>query len=418
MRRKRTGLLALLLPALLLGCSGVASPKVTPSAPLPEPAKSVDARLVGAGNRLGFQLLSSLQKETPGENLFISPTSVSLALSLTMNGARGETQQAMAKALSLDGLSIEEVNRENGALQTVVANPDPKVQLSIANSLWYKQGFKVNPAFQETGKSHYGAEARPVEFGAPSAAKTINEWVDKATRSKIPSIIQKTDPLDRMYIVNAIYFNGTWQKQFDPKATREEPFQLAGGSKQQVPMMTQSGRFRYLKGENFAAAALPYGEGRLNLYLFVPDEGVALEKFVSDLTPERWEDWMKRFSSSQGTVSLPKLKLSYGAELTATMKGLGMGIAFTDQADFSGLFEGSKEGLAISFILHKTFLDMNEKGTEAAAVTAVGVSVTSAPVDPPFNLRADRPYFMAIRDDQTGAILFAGAIHNPKAEGK
>lgn len=402
-----------LLSAGLLGCAPGAGPS---SEQRPAPAKAVDERLVQANTRFGFNLFHTLRKEEAGKNLFISPASVSLALTLTYNGARGETQQAMAKALALEGLSVEEANRETGALQTILANPDPKVELNIANSIWYKKGLKINPAFLETSKTHYRAEVQPVEFGAPAAADTINSWVAKATGDKIKTVVQETKPLDRMYLINAIYFNGKWQRPFDPAQTRPLPFTRADGSAKEHPMMIQSGRYRYFQGENFQAAALPYGEGRLSMYVLLPDEGTGLEKFYESLSAENWESWLRQFAPKEGRITLPKVKLSYGAELSDPMKALGMGLAFQHgAADFGNLFEQNTEDLAIGFILHKTFLDMNEEGTEAAAVTVVGVTATSAPAPSSrFDMLVDRPYFIAIRDDQTGAILFMGSILNPQ----
>ncbi len=392
--------------ALVVGCSGVAGP-AAPQAP----AKEVDQRLVTGNTAFGLGIFHQLRAEKPDENLFISPSSVSLALSMTMGGAAGATQQAMAKALGVDGLSQAEVDRANGALQTVLANPDPKVELAIANSLWYAQSHKVAPAFLETAKRDYKAEAQAVDFAAPSAAKSMNAWVSKATREKITSITGKTDPLDRMYLINAIYFNGKWQNPFDQALTRPRTFTAQGGAKSEIPMMNQAGYFRYLKGENFQAAALPYGEGRLNLYLFVPDPGVTLERFYEALTPKNWQDWMGRFERREGSVTLPKVKLTYQAQLKPALTNLGMGIAFTPQADFSNLFADNREDLFVSSVLHKTFLEIDEKGTEAAAVTAVTVRTTSAaPPTNRFTLVADRPFFIALRDDQTGAVLFLGSI--------
>ena len=407
----------LLVPLLTAACGGVGRPPGADSLTGPKnKSATVDQRLLQAETKFSFDLLNARRAEKPGENLFISPASVSLALAMTYNGAVGETQQAMAKALSVDGMAVADVNKANGALQSVLAKPDPKVELSIANSIWYKKGLTVNPAFLSATRDYYRAEVAPVAFGSDDAAPTINKWVSKATREKIPKVIDQTQDSDRMYLVNAIYFNGKWQEPFKKEQTQPRTFHLADGTKLEHPMMNQSGRYRYQKGENFQAVALPYGEGRMSMYVFLPDQGVSLDQFAGSITAERWADWMGKFGSKPGSITLPKVKLEYQHELSTTMKGLGMGIAFEPgKADFSNLFTGLKEDLFIGFILHKTYLDLNEEGTEAAAVTVVGVVATSAPMpEERFDMVVDRPYLMAVRDDQTGAILFLGAIYNPK----
>lgn len=406
---KMTKLLGWLLPLLLTaGCAGVST--MRPGAP----AAAVDPRITQAGARFGLGLFHQLRTEKPGQNLFISPASVSLALSMTANGAAGATRAAMAKTLGVDGIDPAELNQGHAALQSVLANPDPKVQLAIANSIWYARGQKVAPAFQEASRTYYKAEALPLDFSSPEAAKTMNNWVAKATKQKIDAIVSRTDEWDRMYLINAIYFNGQWQEPFNAALTRPQTFTTGDDAQVQAPMMNRSGTFRYLKGEQFQAAALPYGDGRLSLYLFVPDSGVSLEQFYSSLTPENWESWLSMFAPREGAVTLPKVTLTYEAQLKPTLISLGMATAFGPEANFNGLFEDSKEDLFISSVLHKTFLEISEKGTEAAAVTAVTVRATSAaPATNRFSLVADRPFFFAIRDDQTGAMLFVGSILKP-----
>jgi serpin B len=412
-------LVPVLLAALLTtACGGAAGPAGSDSLTGPgskDAGSTVDARVVRAETAFSFDLLNAIRSEKPGENLFISPASVTLALGMTANGAVGETQKAMAKALSLDGIPMADVNAANGALQSVLANPDPKVELSIANSIWYKKGLTVNPTFLEATRSHYRAEVAPVAFGADEATSAINNWVSKATRQKIKTIVDRTESDDRMYLINAIYFNGKWKEPFKKEQTQPRDFHLAGGKTVQHPMMVQNGRYRYLKGENFQGVALPYGEGRVNLYVLLPNEGVSLDQFAGSITADRWSEWMGKFTAKPGSITLPKLKLEAKYELIPAMTSLGMGPAFGDGADFSNLFTGIKEDLAIGFILHKTYLDMNEEGTEAAAVTAVGVVATSAPApEERFDMVVDRPYLMAIRDDQTGTILFLGAVYKPQ----
>jgi serpin B len=407
----RWALAGLLIAATsLTGCAAVSAP-----APKVEPAKSVDQRVIRSETRFSLNLMQSLWAEAPDKNLFISPASVSLALSLTMNGARGATQAAMLKGLALEGVTPETVNQEYGALQTIMANPDPKVEMTIANSIWYKQGSKVNAAFQQVAQQSYRAEVQAADFAKPAAANAINKWVAKATRDRIKTLVDRTQPDDRMYLINAIYFNGKWQNPFPAEETASRNFTLPGGKTKQVSMMADSGRYRYLQGDNFQAVALPYGSGRVNMYVFLPDQKTGLDQFSRSLTQERWDGWLGQLTEREGALVLPKVKLEYATVLNQSLTDLGMGPAFdAAQADFGNLLDGQKTW--ISRVLHKTFLDINEKGTEAAAATAVGMAGSAAPAKDRFTMIVDRPFLLAIRDDQTGAILFLGAIVDPQPQ--
>jgi serpin B len=406
----RRALAALLLLPLLAACG-------TKPAPLPKPgtaAKSVDSRIVSGNDRFGIHLLQAIKAQQGLQNMLLSPPSASLALSLAANGATGQTQSEILKALGLEGMTLAELNAGNRELQSVLANPDKKVELQVANSLWVKEGRPLAKPFVEMARNDYRAVAANVPFGDPKAAAQINDWVKEATKGKIPSLVERTQPADRLYIVNALYFNGTWTEPFEPDRTNPEPFTKLDGSAKQVPMMHQGGRFRYLAGAGFQAAALPFGEGRLSLYLFRPDETVGLEGFLAKLTPENWSTWMKSFAPKQGAIALPKFKLEAGADLIPALKELGMNHAFdAKQAEFPAFFAQNPEPLFIGLVKQKTFLSVDERGAEAAAATVVGLTAGSAPPTDPFNLRLDHPFFLAIRDDQTGALLFLGTVVDP-----
>lgn len=393
----------------LSGAKSARGPESVPSVtvpPAPAPAVEVDARLAQASTRFSIDLLKQVHK---GENTFLSPSSAAMVLALTANGARGETQAAMLKSLGFDSaMSMAEINQANAALQTIVANPDPKVQVAMANGIWYQEGLTPSAAFVDEARTHYGAEVAGVRFGTAEATQTINNWVLKQTRSRIPKLFEETSPNTSMILVNALWFKGSWAEPFDPALTREHPFTRPDGSQKQVELMQQSGYWAYLKVEGLQAIRIPYGEGRVSLYVFLPDQ---LDGFMRELSPERWEDLINQFRHQRGTVGLPRLKLEYQAELLEPLAAMGMGPALGPGADFSGLFE-SGASPAIGRVVQKSFLEMNEEGTEAAAATGVSM-VTSAPVDPPFQMMVDRPYLIAIRDDRTGVILFIGAIVEP-----
>jgi serine protease inhibitor len=403
------------------------SPSPTPvqaETPLPEVAipvvpqstgnKPMDAKLAAADNEFGINLFNQLQKQDKDKNVFFSPLSVAFALAMTYNGASGETKQAMARALKFDGMNQEELNQASAALMSTLKSADPQIEFAIANSLWAKAGMKFNEAFLARNRQFFKAEIATLNFADPTAKNTINSWVSKNTNSKIPTIIDQIDAQKVLFLINAIYFKGQWQKKFDKALTKNEPFHLLGGSEKQVPMMSQSGKYQYHRGDKFQAVSLPYGQGSKNLYLFLPDEGASLTEFLKGLTYEKWEQWMRSFRNTPGEVKIPRFKLDYDRTLNDALKALGMEAAFSEsRADFSGISDGQK--LFISEVKHKAIVEVNEEGTEAAAATSVGISVTSAmPTQQPFRFIADRPFLMAIRNQQTGAILFLGAVMEPK----
>lgn len=375
----------------------------------------VDNRLTSATSRFALKLYNRILKGDRSKNTFVSPTSIMLALAMTYNGANGTTSQGMARALEIDGMSLEEANHAFAELKSVLAPTDPKLQLKIANSLWARKGFAVKPAFFERNKKYYGAEVASLDFSSPTATQTINSWVSKNTEGKIEKIIDEIDDGDVLFLINAIYFKGQWKNEFDKKKTKPDAFTLAGGERKELPMMSQSGSYFYYKGENFQSVALPYGKGGVSMYVFLPDELTGLEKFEQDLTPENWDGWMKSFRVRPGEVMLPRFKVEWEANLNEALKSIGMEEAFDGaRADFSQIAEsqlGNK--LAITEVLHKSVCEVNEEGTVAAAATSVGMGLASAP-PPPFAMKVDRPFFFAIRDNQTGLILFMGSVRNPE----
>lgn len=360
--------------------------------------------VASANTRFGFKLLHDLQERDPGGNIFISPLSISIALTMTYNGAVGETERAMAEVLEIDALDLSTINHSNRTLRNSLENPDPKVEISIANSIWYRQGIVFNPTFLERNRSFFGAEVAALDFSSPQATGTINEWVDTNTNGKIEKIVDRINPQTLLFLINAIYFKGNWQDEFDPSRTRQGIFYLTDGSEKQVQMMRREGVYPYLRGENFEATSLPYGDARMSMYIFLPDRNSNLNTFLRDLNEQNWDGWISQFQNRRHEMVLPRFKLEYEVRLNEVLEALGMGIAFGGGADFSGM----GPNLFISEVRHKTFVEVNEEGTEAAAVTAV-VGVKSLP--PAF--RVDRPFFFAIYDADTETILFMGTVTEP-----
>jgi serpin B len=240
----------------------------------------------------------------------------------------------------------------------------------------------------------------------------MDDWVSQNTHGKITSMFDPPLPRDlRLVVLDAIYFKGAWETPFNPKLTRDQPFNVRGGPAAPHPRMRREEKMSYLEGAGFQAVALPYASRQASLYVFLPRE--SLDKFMEDLTPENWGTWMAQFRLKQGTLELPRFKLENKYELNGELKALGMPRAFSSQAEFGGI---SDERLYISMVLQKTFVEVNEEGTEAAAASGIAMRPTLAQraPEPPFTMIVDRPFYVAIRENQTGTILFHGAIEDPR----
>lgn len=416
MDRKRTvtiTLLGLFCSVLLLfvGCDEFRADMFDKNGAKPE-IGPIDGSVVTANTQFGFNLFDEIRKTEQDKNIFISPFSVSLALAMTLNGAAGETEQAMTNTLQLQGLDSEAINVGYAGLRHTLLIADPKVTLAIANSIWARQGIPFKEDFLQRNAQFFGAEISTLDFTDPHTVETINQWVDTNTNGKITKILDEIDPNTVLFLINAIYFKGTWQREFDPSETQEGPFHLAKGDVKQVPMMRQERQYPYYRGENFQAISLAYGDGQMRMYIFLPDGESDLNSFLENLNAENWEQWMPQFYEQEVYLALPKFKLTYRKQLNDPLKALGMDIAFAPAlADFSRMapLEELDGNLYIGEVLHEAAVEVNEEGTEAAAATKVEIRVESAP--PVFI--ADRPFFFAIRDNQTKTVMFMGVLMEP-----
>jgi serine protease inhibitor len=379
----------------------------------PNKSANMNSTLAAASNSFGFDLFKRLRGRAADENVFFSPLSVTVALAMTYNGAAGETKKAMARVMKIEGMNGAELNRASAELLSALKSADPKIELTIANSLWARSGMRFNENFLVDARQFYGAEISTLDFSNPQSSGAINRWVSDATKGKISRIIDRIDAQQVMFLINAVYFKGQWQKGFEKTLTKAQTFHSPAGPKPAM-MMAQSGNYLYHRGDKFQAVSLPYGKGGVSLYLFLPDQGSSLDEFLKGFDYLKWEEWINSFNSAPGDVKLPRFKLEYEKTLNEPLKDLGMGAAFSArEADFSGA--RAERDIYISEVKHKAVVDVNEEGTEAAAATSVGISTTSArrPQER-FTFVADRPFLMAIRDSQTGAILFMGAVTEPK----
>jgi serine protease inhibitor len=339
--------------------------------------------------------------------------SIAIALQMTAHGSAGATWNAMTGAMNLSGLARNEIPAGNQQLREDLVNADKNVLLDIANSLWLRSGVKLQKQFAADCDKYYNAPVTTLDFGRPDAVTTINDWVSKNTNGRIEKIVSELRSDEFLVLVNAIYFKGTWTKEFDPKLTSPREFRLASGSAQRR-MMNREDRFRYKEDDAMQAVVLPYGDGRLNLYIFLPRDKDGLGRLVKATGPGDFAALFAGFAEKKGTVVMPKFKIEFEQSLNAALKQLGMGVAFTPAADFSKMVMPPFTA-AISDVLHKTFVEVNEEGTEAAAVTGVKMMMTAMPrPEDKFSFVCDHPFLCAIRDDVTGSVLFLGAIYDPK----
>lgn len=368
------------------------------------------ARVIETNNQFGLELLKTVFSTEEAPNIMISPASVSLALGMAYNGAGTTTMDAFEQVLDYDGLTREEVNKISQELINVLVTNVEGNLLEIANSLWYDDGFPVEQGFIDLNRNYYDAQVRALDFRSAEAVKTINDWVSDKTHGKIDEIIRNIDPAVMVILINAIYFNCVWEVKFDPDDTRPAPFYNEDGSLwEEVDMMKLESTFNATFTDRYSGVELPYKNGKFSMYLFLPAERVTVNELAGTLDAEMWKVWLAGFSEIKDfTVQMPKFKFEYERSLSDDLKAIGLQVAFTDQADFSGI---SPEHLQISDVIHKTYIDVNEEGTEAAAVTAIMFENTA--LKPLSIIRLDRPFLFAITETSSQSILFMGKVSRP-----
>ncbi len=356
-----------------------------------------------------FKQLNS--EEEAGKNIFVSPFSISTALSMTTNGAAGQTLADMRNTLKIDDLPTAQVNKDYKTLLEILPQLDPLTKLKLAQSIWPQTDYPVLDEFLQLNENYYASEVHPTDFRADlqGAIEKVNLWVSDNTDGLIEEALTELPGSVVMLLINAIYFKGSWQAKFDPELTGPMPFYAAAGEPEVDMMHIPEGNFPYFENDLFQAVDLPYGDSIFSMTVFLPKEGKDVEHVISALTPENYELWLSKFSNQNMELYFPKFKLEYGAKLKRTLSDMGMGLAFSDAADFSNMVAGG--GVKIDDVIHKAFLEVNEEGTEAAAVTVVIIVETSAQF--PVLFKADHPFFFVIRDNKTNSILFMGKVMNP-----
>jgi serine protease inhibitor len=390
--------------------------------PFARNVSTVNSDTTGASSspstRFAFKLAAQLAgNDSP--NVFFSPSSVMLCLAMVHELASGETRKVMEKTLEIADLDPPGAQLAISSLKAAF-RPRPNVTVTEANSLWCAEGARILPELAARLRDVYDAEMTALDFSATDAIPRINEWVSNKTDGMIGHILDRLSPLTVLVAINAVYFKGRWTTPFIRTVTRDGPFTTATGEKKQLPMMFQSGRYRYYEGNyeegQLQAVALPY-EGGMAMYVVLPAKGADLQPFRRSLTSGLWESWLAQLRPMLGTIRLPRFKLDYFAQLEPALKALGMERAFDrEHAEFDGI-QTAQPRVWIDQVLHRAVAEVNEEGTEAAAATAV-TAVFSAmlPARPPqrFEMIVDHPFLVVIREEATGTILFMGWVGDPE----
>ena len=399
--------------ALLLALAGCAESPTDPSGRadeitrLPRALSAAETEVIGASNRFAFDLLA--QANSAGANLFLSPLSASMALGMTMNGAAGETWNQMRDVLGFGTLAEEEINAGYQSLLKLLVDLDPSVETALGNSVWTRQGFPVHAAFLAAVRDAFDAEVAELDFASPSASVRINEWVRAATNGRIEDIVPAViPPAVVMYLINAIYFKAPWTFRFDPSDTRTAPFHLDDGSTREVSLMTMRRDLPYLETSRFQAVDLPYGGSAFSMTVLLPRPDVSVDDLAASLDATAWQDIAGGFNETDLAVFLPRFRMAYERTLNDDLAALGMVDAFDQRANLERL--SPVQGLWISSVKQKSWVEVNEEGTEAAAATVVTVVESAVPV-----VRADRPFLFLIRERLSGTILFVGKVASPPA---
>ncbi len=372
------------------------------------------AEVIEADKAFGFELFREVNSLSEEDNIMISPLSVSYALGMTYNGAAGTTLQAFNDVLHFGDLTTEEVNESYKDLMDQLLHLDDKVEFSIANSIWYRLGFQVLSDFIQTNKDYFDAEVKEIDFTDPQTVEIINRWIEDKTNGKIKDMLDYIPDSAMMYLINAIYFNAKWKYEFEKADTYQGDFNLADGTKHQTDYMRVSGNFQYTSNEDFTAVELPYGDSTFSMVVMLPSPEKEVSDLVAKLDVAQWDSWFlnSRFTGVQ--VDLPKFKYEFKELLNDPLEILGLGVAFSPfEADFTRI---NPDGhLYISRVIHQTFIDVQEEGTEAAAATIVEISFTSsAGGGSPIYFKADKPFLYLIKENSTGAIVFIGKVGKPQ----
>lgn len=406
----------LLFPTLLLGMLFFTQCQETePELPDPSPVVNYSCdeeptacELIQANNKFGFNIFKKLHEEAPSENIFISPLSISTALSMTLNGADGDTKTEMHNTLELGDLSLEEVNNAYQYVLTALPELDDDTDLKLANSIWHDIDFSAYSDFLDVNTDFYNSEVAALDFKDPGAVDVINGWASDNTNGLIDEILQEIPGSAVMYLINAIYFKGNWRFPFDPEFTTPADFYVTPGQTVPVERMGYGAEVTlpYYENELFQAVNLPYGDSTFSMTVFLPKASQSMDAVVNALETEAYDQWINSFADKRMNFFMPKFKMEYEKKLNDILISMGMQQAFDGRANFSKLGPGD---LMISMVKHDSYIEVDEEGTEAAAVTTVEVVETSVGLFVDLN----RPFLFVIRENKTDSVLFIGKMNDP-----
>jgi serine protease inhibitor len=383
-----------------------------PGDPVPIDLTLKQKEIVDSANKFAFDIFKPIVGETKGsENMMISPFSISSALSMVLNGAAGETFEAVRHTLRYDDKTLEEINQAYLKLLEEMIPVDKRVTVEVANSVWAEKRLTIKQSYVDALEHWYLAEARNIDVSDPHAVDIVNGWIEDKTHDRIQDMLDYLSPDLAMLLINAIYFNGKWRYQFEKDDTHDRLFYVTPESPVEVPMMYQEENFAVTRTGNSTLVELPYGQGNYSMVVMLPDEGISLAEAAATLNPENWSAWMsyRSMGASKVQLSLPRFEYEYKRELKDDLTAMGMGIAFSGSADFSNITD---QGIFISRVLHQTFIKTDEEGTEAAAATVVEFEFTSMPSTTVVNV--NRPFLYFIRETTTGTIVFMGQVSDPR----
>lgn len=400
--------IAILSVLMVAGCKSP-SPSLESN---PKVSSKTFQNMTDAQNSFSFSLFEkSLKSESRESNILLSPPSIFMDFAMLYNGASGKTKAAMEKALFINAFDINTINSSQSDLVKNLPELDSGVTLNMANAIWYSQDKTPKTSFLSVNQDFYKAKIQKADFQNPKTKTDINNWVSENTNGKIPSIIDNISPGEIMFLLNAVYFKGQWKDEFNPKLTQNRTFHSKENDKD-VPFMFKDERQNYLKNQDFQIVELPYGEGNFSMYVLLPSEKNSVNELAKKLNPKYFSDLKSEMTSTNLKLYLPKWESSYNADhLKESLTAMGMGITFENKAEFPDVFED--ESTKISQIKHKTYIKVDEEGTEAAAATSIGMVTTSMPMPTQEEMDVNRPFVYLITENKSGTILFLGTVENP-----
>jgi serine protease inhibitor len=407
----RIAIFLMIFSVLIISCDKQAEPP-SDNKPNLRALSPDEITVISSTNDFAFNLMHHINEDEPGNSFFISPLSVAYALSMTSNGAAGSTRDSIMRAMSFDSISTEAINASFSTLTEFLYSLDNKTKINVANSIWYEQTLHIQASFESLVQEYYSGKAKGLDFRDQGSKDIVNNWIENETGGKIKNMIGEIPAGTVMFLVNAIYFKSDWTYRFDKNKTGKGDFTLDNGQTILVDMMENDGmKIKHYQDDNISLVDLPYGNEQFAMTIITPRGSLTTDDLVKGLTSEQYSNWMKRTDSLSVTLFMPKFSLEYKTDLKKPLSGMGMSNAFSDGADLSNLFI-EKLPLAITAVLHKARIDVDEEGTEAAAATVVEVGETAA-ISDPLKIVINHPFLFFIHERYSNTILFYGKMMNP-----